>query len=146
MAGLFDKISTFIGATKVEDYEDEGYVEDDYYDEAEEEEQPSRGRSRQGGKQNITALPSATKQKLIIYKPVSYEDADTAIDQLKSRRPVIVNIVELISTSIETAQRVHDYLEGVAYALNGRLLRIEEGIYVLAPSNYSIGGDSSKEQ
>ena len=110
MAGLFDKISTFIGATKVEDYEDEGYVEDDYYDEAEEEEQPSRGRSRQGGKQNITALPSATKQKLIIYKPVSYEDADTAIDQLKSRRPVIVNIVELISTSIETAQRVHDYL------------------------------------
>ncbi len=61
----------------------------------------NRARER-GGK--VVSMPSpATQMKMIVYQPMSYEDTQNIIDNLKSRKPVIVNMEEL---EIDCAQRI----------------------------------------
>ncbi|MDO4568180.1 MAG: cell division protein SepF [Clostridia bacterium] len=142
MARLGEFFSNLMGISAEEEDEILDGDEAEYADDDNEYEAQPQQRAGKRGKSNITALPTASKQRLVIYRPVSYEDADTVVDQLKSRRPVVVNIAELMNTNLTTAQRVYDYIAGAAYALGGQLVRIDEGIYLLAPSNYSIGGDA----
>lgn len=81
--------------------------------------------------------------KMIVYHPISYEDTQNIIDNLKSRKPVIVNMEEL---EIDCAQRILDFMAGAIYALNGSIYKISRGIFVVAPTNYDIiGNDESSD-
>ena len=101
----------------------------------------NRGRSKTAASSNVVNLPSAAQQKMIVYHPISYEDTQNIIDNLKSRKPVIVNMEEL---ELDCAQRILDFMAGAVYALNGTIYKISRGIFVVAPSNYGvIGNDES---
>ncbi|HIU93704.1 MAG TPA: cell division protein SepF, partial [Candidatus Aphodomorpha intestinavium] len=80
--------------------------------------------------------------KMIVYHPVSYEDTQNIIDNIKNRKPVIVNMEEL---EIECAQRILDFLSGAVYALNGTMSKISRGIFVVAPNNYDVVGNGEDE-
>ena len=80
--------------------------------------------------------------KMIVYHPVSYEDTQNIIDNLKNRKPVIVNMEEL---EMETAQRILDFLSGAVYALNGTMCKISRGIFVVAPNNYDVVGNGDED-
>ena len=41
---------------------------------------------------NVVSLPGVNCVKMIVYRPVSYEDTQNIIDNLKGRKPVIVNM------------------------------------------------------
>jgi cell division inhibitor SepF len=73
--------------------------------------------------------------KMIVYHPVCYDDAQTIVDNLKNRRPVIVNMEELDGN---TAQRVLDFLLGAIYALNGTVNKISRGIFLVAPREVDV--------
>ncbi len=153
MAGLLNKLMDFIGIEETE-IDDETYDED-YFDDDSQAQTDSvlnmanrskRQRSAQGNagtNSNVVTLPTAASLKMIVYHPISYEDTQNIIDNLKSRKPVIVNMEEL---EIDCAQRILDFMAGAIYALNGSIYKISRGIFVVAPTNYDIiGNDESGE-
>ena len=64
------------------------------------------------------------------------------IDNLKSRKPVIVNMEEL---DVAAAQRILDFISGAIYAINGTIAKISRGIFVVAPTNYDVIGNENGE-
>ena len=75
-------------------------------------------------------LPVSGGMKMIVYHPVSYEDTQNIIDNIKNRKPVIVNMEEL---EIDCAQRILDFLSGAVYALNGTMSRFPGASLSLRP-------------
>ena len=88
---------------------------------------------------NGANLPISGGMKMIVYHPVSYEDTQIIIDNLKNRKPVIVNMEEL---DVDCAQRILDFLSGAVYALSGTMCKISRGIFVVAPNNYDVVGNN----
>ena len=141
MASILNKFMDFIGI------EDTGFEEDEYTEDFYEEEETrdadnvlpmSSARSKKRAtSSNVVNLPNAAQMKMIVYHPVSYEDTQNIIDNLKSRKPVIVNMEEL---EIDCAQRILDFMAGAIYALNGTITKIARGIFVVAPNNYDVIG------
>lgn len=140
VASILNKFMDFIGI------EDTGLEEDEYDENLYEEEDsrdtdnvlPLGNRSKKrAANNNVVSLPSSAQMKMIVYHPVSYEDTQNIIDNLKSRKPVIVNMEEL---EIDCAQRILDFMAGAIYALNGTITKIARGIFVVAPNNYDVIG------
>lgn len=152
--GIYNKFLDFIGIEEEEDKQGE-----DLFEEEEERREPApkaRPQSRQqepeqkksvreqrlqGGGEAVTMAPTSA-MKMIVYHPVSYEDAQNIIDNLKSRKPVIVNMEEL---EVSCAQRILDFLSGAIYALSGTIMKISKGIFVVAPNNYDVIGNEDSE-
>ena len=87
-------------------------------------------------------VAGAAGMKMIVYHPVSYEDTQNIVDNIRSHKPVIVNMEEL---EMEVAQRILDFISGATYALNASLNKISRGIFVIAPSDMSVLGDDEQE-
>lgn len=130
---------------------EENDMEDEYYAEEEYEEVPradnvvkmgSRSNRQSASSGNVVSLPSAAQLKMIVYHPISYEDTQNIIDNLKSRKPVIVNMEEL---ELDCAQRILDFMAGAIYALNGTIYKISRGIFVVAPTNYDVIGNGETD-
>lgn len=99
-----------------------------------EKEQPTPSRAE-------ATLKNASDMKMIVFHPVSYEDAQSIADNLKSHKPIIVNMEELDGA---VAQRVLDFLLGAVYALDGSINKISRGIFLVAPKNCDVV-DSAEE-
>ena len=154
MASLYTKFLDFIGIEESDEQEDDrrddGYYRDDAPERAaggafgagRAQTAPNRRNERVSNTSGAN-LPISGGMKMIVYHPVSYEDTQSIIDNLKNRKPVIVNMEEL---EIDCAQRILDFMAGAIYALNGTIYKISRGIFVVAPTNYDIiGNDESAE-
>lgn len=144
MAGVLGKFLEYIGIEE-SDAEDEVYEDMDYEDEDRDNnvvEFGNRARRNVQNDSNVVSLPNSNQLKMIVYRPVSYEDTQNIIDNLKSRKPVIVNMEEL---DIDCAQRILDFIAGAIYALNGNIYKISHGIFVVAPTNYDVIGNGDGE-
>ena len=125
----------FIGLEETE--EDEGILNE------QQETQPSRREPRSRRRENALVgggeaqpIPqNMAAMKMIVYHPVCYDDAQTIVDNLKNRRPVIVNMEELDGTC---AQRVLDFLLGAIYATNGTANKVSRGIFLFAPHDVAV--------
>lgn len=140
MAGVLGKFLEYIGIEE-SDAEDEVYEDMDYEDEDRDNnvvEFGNRARRNVQNDSNVVSLPNSNQLKMIVYRPVSYEDTQNIIDNLKSRKPVIVNMEDL---DIDCAQRILDFIAGAIYALNGNIYKISHGIFVVAPTNYDVIGN-----
>ena len=113
-------------------------------DEQQPEQQPQtrrepRSRRREAplmGAGDAQPVPSnLASMKMIVYHPVCYDDAQTIVDNLKNRRPVIVNMEDLEGSC---AQRVLDFLLGSIYAINGTINKISRGIFLVAPREVDV--------
>lgn len=128
------KFLNFIGLEEAEGEET--------YNEERTTEQPKREpRSRRrensllGGGDAQPMPANMASMKMIVYHPVCYDDAQTIVDNLKNRRPVIVNMEELEASC---AQRVLDFLLGAIYAVNGTANKISRGIFLFAPRDVDV--------
>src|SRR5690554_4652030 len=63
-------------------------------------------RNRKG---KVVNIHQSTYVKVVVYQALTYDDTQNIIDNLKSRKPVIVN---LDSLETELAQRVLDFMSG----------------------------------
>ena len=83
-----------------------------------------------------------SKMKMIVYQPITYDDTQNIIDNLKNRKPIIVNLESL---EMDIAQRILDFISGAVYSLDGNIHKISKGIFILAPSNVDISGNVPDE-
>ena len=88
-----------------------------------------------GGGEAQPVPSNLASMKMIVYHPVCYDDAQSIVDNLKNRRPVIVNMEELDGAC---AQRVLDFLLGAIYAINGTINKISRGIFLVAPRDVDV--------
>lgn len=131
MGELFDKILYFLG---IEEEEPNSNDETEYTPHASITEQRTKGK--------VINIHQTSKNKMIIHKPISFEEAGKICEEIKNRKAAIVNM-ELLDK--ETAKRVLDFLSGSIYALNGTVRKIGTGIFIFAPDNVDIS-DISWEQ
>lgn len=60
-------------------------------------------------------------------------------NHLKAARPVVMNMEK---TDADEAQRIVDFIQGVMYALDGRIDQVSENIYLCAPNNMSVSREN----
>ena len=96
------------------------------------------------GTSNVVSLPAVSINKLVMCYPVCYEDAFMIVDNLRNRRPTIVNFEKV---EHDKAQRVLDVLSGACYALGGTLRKNSSKVFVIAPAGLEIigSGENSEE-
>ena len=73
--------------------------------------------------------------KMIVLEPKGFEEAPKLVDNLRSRKPVIVNLERLES---DTAKKIFDFLSGATYALSGNVQKVASNIFIFAPENVDI--------
>lgn len=159
MAGFGEKLLSLIGLEKTEPVEDErmgfgynynkggrkherrytyednvdmrGYSDDDYNEDYSEfEDDPY---SRNTGK--VSGIPDTSKLRVIIYRPVSYDDSQEIINQLKDKRTLVINLDEL---ETDVAQRILDFISGAVYALSGNIRKAARNLFVVTPYNVDV--------
>lgn len=89
------------------------------------------------GKSNIVSLHTQKNIRLILFEPRSYEDSQEIADNLKSHRPVVVNL-QLVRR--DQAIRIIDFLSGTVYALGGSIQKLGAHIFICAPANVDVQG------
>lgn len=97
-------------------------------------------------KGQVLNLHAQRQMKVVVSEPRVFEDVQGLAENLKNRRPVIVNLEK---AEPELAKRVVDFISGATYALNGTLQKVGSGIFLVVPSNMDISsdlGDQLKER
>ena len=136
---LMDKVLGIMGFEE-EAMEDEERGQDSRYRE-EEESMPASKRKGQ-----VLNLHAQRQLKVVVAEPRAFDDVQGLADNLKNRRPVVVNLEK---ADAELAKRVVDFISGATYALNGSLQKVGSGIFLIVPSNMDISseiGDELKER
>jgi len=67
--------------------------------------------------------------------PTTFNDAQGIGDRFKSGQPVIVNIQ---GAELNLRRRLIDFASGLCYALDGKMDRITETVYLLSPADVDI--------
>lgn len=80
-----------------------------------------------------------SKQQVVVFRPVKFEDSTRAANDLRSRKAVIVNM-ENVDKAM--ARRVVDFLSGCAFALDGNVTKVAQSTYLFSPYNMEVSGDA----
>lgn len=137
MSGKFmDKVKFFMG---LDDYDEEEMNEMD-------NEEPIRNsinnNSVQPIKNKIVNIHTNKQMNVVIYEPTEFEETPHIVDNLKNRKPVVINLEKLDQ---ELAKKIFDFLNGAIYALDGQIRKVSKGIFILAPNNIDVSGNLSEE-
>lgn len=136
MAKIFDKVIGIMGFS--DDEVDEELMEEEERDkEVQEEVRPS---GRKGAQ--VVSIHTQKQVKVVVLEPTSFDESQNIADQLKSRRPVIVNL-ETVDHNL--AKRIVDFVSGATYALGGNMQKVGQGIFLFVPNNVDISGESHDE-
>ena len=87
---------------------------------------------------HVVSASHAGKQEVTLFRPVNFNDASKAADDLRARKVVVVNL-ENVDKAM--ARRVVDFLTGTAYALDGSVKKIAQAAYLFCPSSMVVNGD-----
>lgn len=163
MAKFVDKIKDFIAGPYDDEYEDDydEYEDEDDYEEyrprtREKREVSTRetresldysaprssSRKTQTQQPQVVDFKSQSTQQVVIMKPECYDDAQGICDNIKAKRPVVVNLEKV---EFPVAQRIMDFLSGTCYSLEGSIQRVSTNIFIIAPVNFDIASDTREE-
>lgn len=76
--------------------------------------------------------------ELKVVRPESFNSVGQIADYLLNHCTVVLN---LEATNKETAQRIVDFLNGVAYAIDGQIKSVTNSTYIITPNNVSVSGE-----
>jgi cell division inhibitor SepF len=94
-------------------------------------------------KSNRVSMNGSAPFKMLVIEPKSFDECTKLVDNLKSRKPVIINL-EKVETDL--ARKIFDFLSGATYALNGNVQRVTSNIFIFAPANVDIAAKLNKTQ
>ena len=86
----------------------------------------------------VVSLHAQRQVRVVVIEPISFDDVPGIADNLKNRRPVIINLEK---ADAELAKRVVDFVSGTTYALDGSMQKVGKGIFLSVPNNVGIEGD-----
>jgi len=134
----FRKIWDYLVGENEEELEDEEIL-DNAYDMAEEEEEQDAGTEKRTGfwnKRNVVQMPQTQSVRMKIIKPTNYDpDVNEIISELKVKNGIVMNL-EYVNKDV--ARRIIDTVSGAVTALDGRIEKVSNSIFVVAPYNYDI--------
>lgn len=114
------------------------------YGEKEEEELGNSRERQEKEADNVVNLRSGTsvrenvvaaQMKVIIIEPKTFDDAQQVANNLRERKPVVINFEH---TDAESAKRIIDFISGTTYALNGEIKKVGHNVFLCAPSNVNV--------
>ena len=127
----------------VEEY-DEELENVDYGEDYIEEEEPQGETLNIFKRRNkVVSIAQPQQIKMQISKPTSFEQAIDIITQLKNKNSVVINL-EYVSKDV--GRRIVDVVSGAVKALDGNMEKVSNSIFVIAPYNYDIENQFSKEK
>lgn len=130
--GFMDRVYDFLGIENV------ALVAEQAPEEASLFEPPAKAEPRRS---RIVSMPGARRSgetqglNVVVEKPASFDEVQQVADRLKNRQPIILS-VELVPKDV--ARRLVDFVSGAAYALDGRMHRLGESLFLFTPSNIGI--------
>lgn len=125
----------------VEEYDE---LDVDYADDYVDEEEVTGGTFNNiFNRRKVVPMPQPQQIKMQISKPTNFEQAIDIIEQLKSKNSVVINL-EYVSK--EVGRRIVDVVSGAVKALDGNMEKVSNSIFVIAPNNYDIENQFSKEK
>lgn len=87
------------------------------------------------------SVTGSNSLKLIVIEPSSFDESQKLVDNLKQKKPVIINLEKL---ETDTARKIFDFLNGATYALDGKVQKIANNIFVFAPKNVSVAAQQTQ--
>lgn len=131
---IVDKVLNFMG------FEEEVIEEEEKNVRVEpREEQPwKKKKDKEKEKGTVISMHAQRQIRVVVVEPRSFEEVKGITDNIKNRRPVIINLEQ---ADAALAQRVVDFLTGATYALNGSMQKVGSGIFLFVPNNMDISGD-----
>lgn len=84
---------------------------------------------------NITPLFGHARHEISVVKPVSLQEAQQAVDQLKFGQLVMCNVSEL---PVHSAQRIIDFLSGSVNILSGEVVKVGNGVFLYSLSEIEV--------
>ncbi len=110
---------------------------------AENTEKPEPVRTRPTPAAAPAPAASVGALELKICKPQSFAEVGAIADHLMNRCTVVLN---LETTSKETARRIVDFLNGVAYSIDGQIKPVANNTFVITPKTVSVSGEEAQEE
>ena len=83
------------------------------------------------------------KNKTILVEPRAFSEAQQIADYLKANNQVVVNFKRVTS---DVSKRIMDFLNGITYAIEGKMEKLGPGIVLCAPRGFEIEGNISEEE
>jgi cell division inhibitor SepF len=153
---LFSRLRAVVSG---DDYLDGDYDEDLDYDPGESPAGNGAEASRGGGPlalstdfsvddpfvgSNVIGMPglSSGPAEVILMEPRSFDEMPRAIQALRDRKTVILNLTMM---EPDQAQRAVDFVAGGTFAIDGHQERVGESIFLFAPSCVTVTTASSEE-
>ena len=126
-----------------EEYDDEVYNAD-YAEEYEGEEETEREAFNIFKPKNkVVQMPQPQQIKMKIAKPTNFDQVDEIIIELKQKNAVVINL-EYVNKDV--ARRIVDVVSGATKAIDGHMEKVSNSIFVVAPYNYDIINEITKEK
>ncbi len=163
MAKVFDRLRDLMFGEYDEPYDEDPEYDEPYDNEPDEDEPPARRRtplrdvnknrepeytsgrrtpSTGRANPNVYSINTNVQMQVVVIQPTCYEDAQQICDQVKAKKPVVVNLEQV---EYPVAQRIMDFLSGTCYSLEGSIQRVANNIFVIAPENVEISGEFKEE-
>lgn len=152
MNNIFSKLRDFVGLNDPVEYEYEYEEDGDNYRNVYEQEHPQptpeedirqrrRARERIGvtpdtgvgsTMNNVIGMPGPANSvyEVIVMEPRSFEEMPQAIQALRERKSVVLNLTMM---DPDQAQRAVDFVAGGTYAIDGHQERVGESIFLFTP-------------
>ncbi len=137
--GFVDAVKDFVGFGNVDYEEDVDMQEEEIEDRYEE-------RSPIFTKKSSKIVPIAGQDSvpnIVIINPKCFNDSTQAADQIKKRRPVVLDVGSL---DPDEARRVVDFIAGTVYGVSGDIQKVSGGIFIATPPSFNIAGDFLKDR
>ena len=126
-----------------EEYDEELEYTDYAYDYEEEGEEQVNDTLSLFRRKKVVPMPQPQQIKMKISKPTNFDQADEIVMQLKEKNAVVINL-EYVSKDV--ARRIVDVVSGAVKALDGNIEKVSNSIFVVAPYNYDIINEITKEK
>ena len=97
----------------------------------------------EGREEVKTSNKETYKNKTILVEPRAFSEAQQIADYLKAKNQVVVNFKRVTS---DVSKRIMDFLNGIIYAIDGKMEKLGPGIVLCAPKGFEIEGNISEEE
>lgn len=129
MSNIMNKFKYFIG---LDDYDEDN---EEFYED-ENLEMPISTKTKKINNK-VVNIHTNSNMKIVVHEPLNYEEAPEIVENLKSRKVVVINF-EQLDTNLK--RQIFDFVNGALYAMEGKIQKVTKDIFILAPNHVEIDG------
>jgi cell division inhibitor SepF len=89
----------------------------------------------------VRTIGPTTAARVHVIEPSEFGDAPEVGDRLKANQPVILNLQGLPR---ELQRRLIDFSSGLAYAVGGKMQRVNDQVFLLTPSDVEVSQEEKE--